>query len=110
MRSARVYVARLRRFWSRWFWSCCLHDWTLTYGREPQLRICKRCRCVAVKRWHFYWKLLRRKDRSLVYWYGPHKPSGEPFNLERHEPLGPAWAGGWGGVERNERKIAEATT
>lgn len=105
MRSARVYIARLGRFWSRWFWACCVHDWTMTYGRAPQIRVCKRCRCVAVKRWGFLWKLLRRKDGSLVYWFGHHKPSGEPFRIE-HEPLGPV--GGWGMVERNERKVKEA--
>jgi hypothetical protein len=97
-------LQRLARFWSRWFWAVCVHSFTHTYG-QPTYRICTLCRCVSVDR-RIGWRLLRRKDRSLVYWYGEHGPSGEPFG--QAAPLGPVNAGGWGVVERNERKIAEA--
>lgn len=100
----------MMRFWSRWFWTACVHSWTLTYGSTPHFRVCTRCRCVAVDRRicgiRIGWRLLRRKDRSLVYWYGAHRPSGEAF--AHGTPLGPVVDGGWGDVERNERKIAEA--
>jgi hypothetical protein len=105
-RPAREALARFVRFW---FWTCCVHSWTLTYGNEPRFRVCTRCRCVAVSRKiAIGWRLLRRKDRSLVYWYGPHRPSGEAF--EQHgQHLGHVDdGGGWAVVARNERKIAEA--
>jgi hypothetical protein len=98
-RPARAALARFV------FWSRCVHSWTLTYGNEPRFRVCTRCRCVAVSR-KIGWRLLRRKDRSLVYWYGPHRPSGEAFEHGQH--LGHVDDGGWAVVARNERKIAEA--
>lgn len=104
-RPQRVLLRKFARFWSRWFWTFCVHDWGLTYGSSPTFQVCPHCHCCRAPYRRMGWRLLRNKGGTLVYWFGPFGPGG--FAFEGDEILG-CGDRRWSIVNRNHRKVQAA--